>query len=147
MAKVPSCLIFTDEIQSLLRNTFERGRLCWEERPVIYHWPVALAKASDMTVQCPVCSMSWYYYIDNDQCPYCKESKPEILHFEAYKWNGRRIPIGKPCWTFVREIGKSKINVPRRLMEALDINPAPEQYSTMNTNHEQQVDGRFGGIG
>lgn len=115
--QLPSCLIFTDEIQSLLRNTFERGRLCWEERPVIYHWPVALAKASDITVQCPACSMSWYYYIDGDQCPYCKESKPEILHFEAYKWSGRRIPIGKPCWTFVREIGKSKINVPRRLME------------------------------
>ena len=118
---LPRSFVLTRKLSRLFQRTFGEGRTSLRERPVIYHWPVALAQAADATIKCSYCQMSWYCNYEGDICPFCHNQKPEMLILEAYKWNGRRRDLSKPCWTFVRENvyhqNISKISIPQRVID------------------------------
>ena len=118
---LPRPLLLTEKLRSLFERTFGEGRLSPWLRPSIYHWPAALAQASDLTVACAGCCMTYYYdYKDQEtgeeKCPYCSVPKPPIIILESYRWNGVGEPLGKPCWRYVREINNtSKLSIPSRV--------------------------------
>lgn len=120
---LPRSLLLTEKLISLFEGTFGPGRTSPSLRPTIYHWPEALAQASDMTVTCPGCSMSYYYDFihpetEDHNCPYCKTQRPQMLILESYRWNGPDKPINSPCWRYVREISQgAELTVPRRVFD------------------------------
>jgi serine/threonine protein kinase len=120
---LPRSLLLTEKLITLFGGTFGLGRTSPFLRPTIYHWPEALAQATDMTVTCPGCSMNYYYDFihpetEDHNCPYCKTQRPQVLILESYRWNGPDKPINSPCWRYVREIPQgSELTVPRRVFD------------------------------
>lgn len=120
---LPRSLLLTEKLTTIFERTFGPGRTSPLLRPTIYHWPEALAQATDMTVTCPGCSMNYYYDFmhpetDNHNCPYCKAQRPQVLILESYRWNGPSKPLNAPCWRYIREISlDSEISIPRRAFD------------------------------
>lgn len=120
---LPRSLLLTEKMTMLFESTFGTGRASPWLRPTIYHWPEALAQASDMTVMCPGCLMSYYYDFihpetEGHNCPYCKTQRPQVLILESYRWNGPDKPINSPCWRYVYEIHQgTEITIPRRIFD------------------------------
>ena len=116
-------MILTEKLSTLFQQTFGPGRTKPSLRPSIYHWPEALAQASDMTVQCPSCSMSYYSDFIHPQtndhnCPYCTTQRPQIIVLESFRWNGSQTALSEPCWRYTREFTQnSKIAIPRRIFD------------------------------
>lgn len=121
---LPRDLILSEKLKTLFETTFGKGRVSPWLRPAIYHWPEALAQAADTTIQCPKCTMTYYYdfkppNIDNSKCPYCETLRPPMLLLQSYRWNGVDEPLDDVhCWRFVREIiSNSKIAIPSRVVD------------------------------
>lgn len=120
---LPRSLLLTEKLTSLFERTFGEGRTSPLLRPTIYHWPVALAQAADLTVTCPGCSMSYYYDFIHPEtaghhCPYCKTQRPQVLILESYRWNGPDNPLSPLCWRYVREISQdAELTIPRRVFD------------------------------
>jgi serine/threonine protein kinase len=120
---LPRSLLLTEKLKSLFEGTFSSGRTSSWLRPTIYHWPEALAQAADTAIQCPGCKMTYFYDFvhtetGNYSCPYCKTLRSQMLMLESYRWNGADMPLGTPCWRFVREINNnSDITIPRRILD------------------------------
>ncbi len=118
---LPRQLLLTDKLKTLFQRTFSEGRTCSWMRPTIYHWPEALAQATDSTIQCPGCDMTYYYdsraiETDESKCPYCSCLSPRLMVLDSYDWCGNGTPLKDPCWKFAREIdGDSPIIIPKRL--------------------------------
>ena len=115
---LPSALVLTNRLQELFQATFGPGRTKFWRRPAIYHWPVALAQAADITIQCSACGMSWFYDYPEDKCPYCIAPRPATIVLTAYRWNGPGQPLGAPCWTMARELPPEgrELVMPERLL-------------------------------
>jgi len=120
---LPRSLLLSEKLAMLFERTFGKGRISSWLRPTIYHWSEALAQASDMTIICPNCEMSYYYDYAEDginKCPYCDTPRPAILILESYRWSGPDKPLNSPCWRYVREISQgSELTVPRRVFDDL----------------------------
>ena len=116
-AGLPRKLVLTNKLMGLFQETFGVGRTHFWKRPTIYHWPEALAQAADTAIVCSNCKMSFFLDIDGERCPYCNVKKPKILLFQAYRWLGREIPLGPPCWKFAREWSSSNesFSLPARI--------------------------------
>ncbi len=120
---LPRSLLLTEKLTTLFEGTFGPGRTSPLLRPTIYHWPEALARAADMTVTCPGCSMNYYYDFihpetEDHNCPYCKTLRPQVLILESYRWNGSDKPLNSPCWRYVREIPlDTELTIPRRVFD------------------------------
>lgn len=118
---LPRCLLLTEKLENLFEETFSAGRMDPMKRPSIYHWTEAFAQASDTTIECPRCHMTYYFDFKHPEtgancCPYCGTTRPRSLVLEAYKWNGPGRELEKPLWSFTREINQnSAIRVPRRV--------------------------------
>jgi serine/threonine protein kinase len=118
-------LLYDSEIEELFQRTFSAGRKDPSERPVIFHWPYALARAADSTIQCPGCKMSYRYDSRNakngkEECPYCGEPKPAMIVMNAYTWENNA--LGKKQWTFARETGPSCVlTLPSRVFSLFSL--------------------------
>ncbi|MBF0314284.1 MAG: lipopolysaccharide kinase [Oligoflexia bacterium] len=124
---LPRSLLLTGKLKTLFEKTFGSGRLSPWLRPSIYHWAEALAQATDTTVMCPSCNMSYYYDFINPEtnehgCPYCKTLRPLLIVIESYHWHGSNEPLSVPCWRYIREIcDNSKISIPRRVFDSFSM--------------------------
>lgn len=122
MSGLPRVLILTTELQQLFQQTFGAGREQPWLRPSIYHWPEVLAQATDLTVQCSNCSMSYYHdYKDAEaeefKCPYCNTPRPVIIKIESYSWQGESNIPKEPIWSYMHEIPESSnITLPNRVL-------------------------------
>jgi len=127
-AGLPRSLLLTDELKKLFSLTFGTGRTKPWLRPSIYHWPAALAQAADLTVTCPVCTMSYYFDFKHPEtgknnCPYCKSPRPELLLIKSYSKGALNSNYNKIEWQFVQEftLGE-KILIPRRVLDDFTLN-------------------------
>jgi serine/threonine protein kinase len=82
---LPRELVATPEISLLFQETFGSGRTQPYRRPSMMFWALELARASDRSLFCPNCKMS--YFADNhEKCPYCDEPRPAFLRVQTQRW-------------------------------------------------------------
>ena len=82
-AGFPWKFFLTQELFNLFQQTFGEGRQTPTLRPTAYFWQKALANASDVSVECPCCSMSFIYEFNKKSCPYCHEKLPMMIKMET----------------------------------------------------------------
>jgi len=126
---LPRELLLTNKLNVLFQKTFGIGRTEYWKRPSIYHWPEVLAEAADQTVLCKHCSMTWYFDIEGDNCPYCDSEKPRILICKSYYWNNIK-ELESPCWVAAYELSneQEKIILPERLFAPFSLITGDEKY-------------------
>lgn len=115
---LPRQAFLNEELFNLFNKTFNKtGRENPQERPTVYFWAKAFAKAADTTVCCsdPECNMSHVFDEETDlvknQCPYCDAKLGKIL-----------IVKSEDKLVFTREIEKGKtIEIPERVFLPFDM--------------------------
>ena len=119
---LPRTLVLSDELKNLFQETFGPGRTQPWRRPTIYHWPVALGRAYDQTIECQNqdCGMTYLLDLENENwnCPYCDTVASSLLLAEAFEWQGTGNILSEPCWAYYREFpsSTSTIVLPQRLL-------------------------------
>lgn len=83
---LPRELVATPGLRRLFQETFGPGRTKPHRRPAMVFWALELAKASDQSITCPDCAMS--YFVDNQRrCPYCDAPRPAFARAKTPRWN------------------------------------------------------------
>ena len=130
---LPRQYFLNNELFTLYNKTFdENGRKNPQERPPIYFWAKAFARASDTTVCCsdPACRMSHIYDEETDlnanKCPYCEKPLGKILIIKS-----------KDKVVFSREITKKQlIEVPERVFMPFDMIKNPLPFLSIELDNE-----------
>ena len=112
---LPRALVLTPELKTLFAKTFTEGRINAWQRPMIHHWPQALAAAHDTMIACPDCNMS-YYPVENQECPYCKQSVPDYFQLRCYQWHSNK-RSQKSIWQSVHIAKDAPFTVPERVLQ------------------------------
>ena len=79
---LPQALTLTDRLFTLFDRTFQTGRKNPDIRPSAFLWTKTLFEAYDLTLQCPHCTMSWYYNAQETECPYCGHKPDSVMSIE-----------------------------------------------------------------
>lgn len=82
---LPRELVATPGIRRLFQETFGAGRVQPFRRPVMLFWALELARAFDQSLNCQVCSMS-YFAADHQTCPYCVAPRPPFVRARTPGW-------------------------------------------------------------
>lgn len=82
---LPRALIATPALRVLFQETFGSGREKPHCRPAIGFWALELAKAFDVSLECPECQMSYFAH-DHSQCPYCSASRRTFIRVTTPRW-------------------------------------------------------------
>jgi serine/threonine protein kinase len=82
---LPRELVATQGLRRLFQETFGIGRTQPHRRPAMAFWAPELARASDQSVVCPECKMS-YFADDYKNCPYCDTSRPAFAYAKTNRW-------------------------------------------------------------
>jgi len=98
---LPREYVATPEINMLFQETFGAGRAQPHRRPSMAFWALELTRASDKSLYCPNCHMS--YFPDNNICPYCDTKRPAFLRVKT------------PRWEIIISAEKKEFMLPRRL--------------------------------
>jgi len=119
---LPRALVLSEELKAIFQKTFTLGRTSPSLRPRIFHWPELLARATDATIKCPSCKMSYYSQEttkDNfTECPYCGTPKPATILLKSFVWHGENVKLNEACWAFEREFENSRtIGLPNRVFD------------------------------
>lgn len=81
---LPRHLVLTPGLARLFQESFGAGRVNPWRRPGMVFWALELARAHDLFVACPSCSMS--FVNDCLACPYCDASRPPIAIASTHRW-------------------------------------------------------------
>jgi len=85
VSTLPRELVATPGLRRLFQETFGPGRTNPHRRPIMAFWALELAKASDQSMTCLDCEMS--YFVDNHKrCPYCKSARPAFTRAKTPRW-------------------------------------------------------------
>jgi len=82
---LPRELIATEGLRRLLQETFGAGRELPHRRPPIAFWALELARAADLSLDCPVCGMS-HFGAEHEQCPYCGATHLAYIRVKTPRW-------------------------------------------------------------
>ena len=82
---LPRALVATPGLRLLFQETFGAGRLQSHRRPPMFFWALELAKAFDLSLDCPACAMS-YFADEHPKCPYCGTPRPAFLRAKTPRW-------------------------------------------------------------
>jgi len=136
--QLPRELILTNELKGLFEKNFCDGRLMSWRRPAIYHWPKALAKASDKVIECLNCGMGNYFYSDlsKGNCEYCESILPKKIVCYSHKYVNNGIQSHHWLWA-VSLTEQVKVSIPERVFLAFDINNH-ENDCLKITSHEDR---------
>lgn len=75
---LPLEIVSSKIIQRLFLETLGPGRLLPHRRPLMAFWALEFARAHDLSLNCPVCGMS-YFAKENSQCPFCDCPRPAYM--------------------------------------------------------------------
>jgi hypothetical protein len=130
---LPRDLVLSDELRGLFQEAFGPGRTMSWRRPTIFAWPQALAQASDRTILCHECGMT--YFAEGLACPYCNASRPAILKFESFAWP---VTEATPSWTLYRELPseEDELQIPHRLFAPFSYLDADAPAMTLTTKSD-----------
>lgn len=82
---LPRSLVTTPSLRVLFQETFGAGREKPHRRPAMGFWALELARAFDISLDCPGCRMS-YFAQDHSQCPYCSAPRRSFIHVTTPRW-------------------------------------------------------------
>lgn len=82
---LPRALVATPGLRLLFQETFGEGRKQPHRRPMMGFWALELARAFDLSLECPICKMS-YFADDNKKCPYCASPRPAFMRASTPRW-------------------------------------------------------------
>lgn len=112
----PYKFFLTQELFELFQQTFSEGRETPEFRPTAYFWQKSLAKASDSTLLCPNCNMSYVYDTNQEVCPYCGNKLSNII---LIKENNDLVFSRELLWDENAAVSK-EIAIPERVFISFD---------------------------
>lgn len=81
---LPRELIVTKRLIELFRESLGTGRSLPWRRPALAYWALELARAHDLSVVCPSCSMS--YFVQHQTCVYCGRPRPLTIVATTERW-------------------------------------------------------------
>jgi serine/threonine protein kinase len=99
---LPRELTATPELNFLFQETFGAGRTQPHRRPSMAFWALELARASDKSLLCPDCKMS-YFADSHKKCPYCAFSRPAFVRVKTQ------------CWEIIVSADTKEFPLPHRL--------------------------------
>jgi hypothetical protein len=82
---LPRSLVATVALRTLFQETFGAGRHEPHRRPGIGFWALELARAFDLSVECPDCSMSYFAH-KHAECPYCSRPRCAFIRARTPRW-------------------------------------------------------------
>ena len=82
---LPRSLVTTPALRRLFQDTFGAGREKPHRRPAMGFWAFELAKAFDMSLDCPECRMSFFAH-DHSECPYCSAPRRTFIRATTPRW-------------------------------------------------------------
>lgn len=113
-------LFLTPELMTLFDNTFGAGHTKPELRTPLTRWPIAFARATDKTIQCSSCGMTYFYSDEREDCPYCSTKRSDVLKVTTNKAGGEKL-------IFVHEIkDEDEVEIPCRCFEPFRIGKGDE---------------------
>jgi serine/threonine protein kinase len=121
----PRNILLGSDLSLLFKKMFCEGRKYAGNRPSIYHFMRAFAKARDCTVNCPNCgfSLRWNFDYQQYKCLLCDSvmNKKHLLAFETYTFDNKISE--KPVWQWVREFSfddDTNFDIPERVFTSFD---------------------------
>lgn len=106
----PPSLFLTQELFDLFQQTFSDGRKIPEQRPTAFYWQKAFSSASDLTIKCPSCSMS-FIYDSQHKCPWCEAEIPHIVTISSEN----KIVFSRELYWKENSSSSNEILVPERI--------------------------------
>jgi hypothetical protein len=82
---LPRELVATPGLLRLFQETFGAGRTQPHLRPAMAFWALELAKAFDLSLTCPDCTMS-YFANNHVKCPYCDTPRSALTRAKTPRW-------------------------------------------------------------
>lgn len=82
---LPRQLVATPALSLLFQETFGAGRMHPHRRPAMSFWALELARAFDLSLDCPACKMS-YFADEHVRCPYCRAPRPGFIRATTPRW-------------------------------------------------------------
>mgnify|MGYP000104565226 CR=1 FL=1 len=133
---LPRPLILTDTIINLFNNTFNKAQRNPWKRPLMFHWPKALAQAVDASIECTSCNMSYLekYAQSENKCPYCSAKAPRYLSIQRFAINTLANP---DTWRAVMSELDSEICLPKRLFTPFELDDFDDEFARIHkeTDH------------
>ena len=123
-------VILTPELRDLFQQTFcQEGKDDYLSRPSMNEWAFELARANDIALHCTSCGMD-YINADNNKCPFCGASLPEVFFAEArYAGGDAETPA---LWEYRREMKDEGITLPLRLAHGYDADELDRALLSLN---------------
>ena len=82
---LPRELIATQRLRQLFQETFSPGRTEPHRRSSMAFWAIELARASDQSIRCLNCAMT-YFVNNHSECPYCKTERSSFIRAKTPRW-------------------------------------------------------------
>lgn len=82
---LPRQLVATPQLRLLFQETFGAGRKQPHRRPAMVFWALELAKATDLSLECRNCKMS-YFAEGHKKCPYCAAPRAAFIRAKTQRW-------------------------------------------------------------
>jgi len=135
---IPRKLILTEKLQHLFNHTFNKAQTSPWKRPLIYHWPEALAEAVDTSIECPSCNMSYLnnYALSENRCPYCSAKTPSYFCIQR---NAISQSSNSNVWRAVMSPENSEIILPKRFFTSFSIDDFDEEFARLHKENENWI--------
>ncbi len=114
-------LTITKELDILFHKVFEDGKNNKFKRPTLPLWAEKLERAATKTIKCNNCCMTYYDDIFED-CPYCKNNKPQRILVKSYYYKNNQKLNEK--WYYTKEIdinNLKNIELPNYIFKSFNI--------------------------
>ena len=127
---LPRTLILPEKLQQLFNHTFNKAQTNPWKRPLMFHWPKALAQAVDASIECGSCNMSYLdtYAQQEKHCPYCSTSVPRYFDI---KRSAIGITANQASWRAVLPMRELELRLPNRFFIPFSLDDFDHEFARL----------------
>jgi len=135
---LPRRLILTEKLQVLFNHTFNKAQKHSWKRPLIFHWPKALAQAVDLSLECDSCNMSYLeeYALAENKCPYCSAKTPRYFLIQRHAISQF---TGSELWRAAIPRQEDEICLPKRLFTPFCLDDFDDEFARIYKESDHWV--------